>query len=529
MTRWRFVLAALGAAILIFAAWATRDMAMPRRTTIIEAGGCRLPVTIIEPEDSPAGGAVIAIHGLAANRRLMQTIGDDLAFDASLRVYLVDLPGHGDNIEAFSFARAQHCASALAKQLIDSGEIDPDKTAFLGHSMGGDIAIAMADSEPVAATIAISPGPLVLPRRMPTNLLIFSARYDLRLLKNQARELQRAAGGDRTDSADFLERRAFLLQKVSAADHSSLLFDQRVFDDTRDWIENSFQAAANNTDGVFSWNARSSWNQEQTSPGVRTQLRAVLQFLERSSPLLGLCGLAMLFPLAIQWVTRYAAISRGEEPLASPSWLLVLIEVGVAGLAAVLLLAFVVPLKFIRLYSGDYLASLGLVVALFLIALNSNAARKVLSFHMPAILAAAILGFAAILSFGAWLNWQMDDAWLNVPRWLRFAALLPFTWLFCFSEEAVLGPVTRGKSRALRYLVSLIMRLELWLACLVAVFFLSNGRVLIILLVVPLALISLLGRLAGDAIRLRTGSATGASLFGAILVSWLFAALFPLI
>ena len=92
-----------------------------------------------------------------------------------------------------------------------------------------------------------------------------------------------------------------------------------------------------------------------------------------------------------------------------------------------------------------------------------------------------------------------------------------------------MGPVTKGKSRALRYLVSFIMRLELWLACLVAVFFLSDGRVLIILLVVPLALISLLGRLAGDAIRLRTGSATGASLFGAILVSWLFAAVFPLI
>ena len=143
-------------------------------------------------------------------------------------------------------------------------------------------------------------------------------------------------------------------------------------------------------------------------------------------------------------------------------------------------------------------------------------------------MAAAILGVATILAVGAWLNWQLTDAWLNAPRWLRFFALLPVMWVFAYAEEIVLGPVELGRQRALRFLVAMALRLEIWLACVLAYYMLANGQVLILLLVTVFFMFSVLQRLGTDALRRRTGSAAAAVLFGAILASWLIASVLPL-
>jgi hypothetical protein len=55
-----------------------------------------------------------------------------------------------------------------------------------------------------------------------------------------------------------------------------------------------------------------------------------------------------------------------------------------------------------------------------------------------------------------------------------------------------------------------------------------SGQVLIPLLFVFLAAFSILQRLAADGVRRRTGSATAAILFSAILAAWFVAAVFPL-
>ena len=136
---------------------------------------------------NPVGTAIL-LHGLAANRRTMNYLGVDFA-GHGLRTYLLDLPGHGDNKDPFSFARAETCANATVESLVRDHKIDPATTLLVGHSMGGAIAIRMADREPVAATIAISPAPMVLPRRMPANLLIFSGGFDLWPMKREANDL----------------------------------------------------------------------------------------------------------------------------------------------------------------------------------------------------------------------------------------------------------------------------------------------------------------------------------------------------
>ena len=57
---------------------------------------------------------------------------------------------------------------------------------------------------------------------------------------------------------------------------------------------------------------------------------------------------------------------------------------------------------------------------------------------------------------------------------------------------------------------------------------LMSGQVLIPLLVVFLAAFSILQRLSADGVRKRSGSATAAILFSAILAAWFVAAVFPL-
>jgi hypothetical protein len=244
--------------------------------------------------------------------------------------------------------------------------------------------------------------------------------------------------------------------------------------------------------------------------------------------ILGLLGILVMFPAGATLVARFAGPARVESPGTRPSAALLLTEGVACAMAGVLLLGLGTPLHFLHLYSGAYLASLLLIVGVLLLILNFGYAMEYATFDGKRIAAAAILGFTTFLAIGAWLNWQLDDAWLNAPRWLRFAGLLPVLWLFAFAEEVVLGPPRHAKKRAERFAIFLSLRLEIFLACLLAYYMLASGQVLIVILFVYLALFSILQRLATDALRVRTGSATSAALFGAILASWFISTVFPL-
>ena len=503
MKKWEIALAIVGTILLVLSAWAIHRNELPHQETLLTADGCHMPATILEPSVKPRGVAIL-FHGLSADRRIMESLGDYFTSADGLRSYLFDLPGHGDNADKFSFSRADDCARIIVESLIRSGEMDPQRTILVGHSMGGAIAIRAADREPVAATIALSPAPMPLPRRMPANLLVFSAQYDLPILKRGARALAQAAGGDRTQADDFFEARAFHLQVVSWSDHASLLTDPRVFRKARNWIDLTLGIAGHES--------------VQSQSNLYTNI----------FPLVGLLVALLLFPfcasLSAKIVGPGAAYVSTVHPLAK----LVLVEGAACALATVLLLAAFNPLLLLHLYTGDYLASLLFIWGVLLLALNWKSAKQSQRWNAPALLSAAVLGFTVMLGVGAWLNWQTADLWLNAPRWLRFAALLPVMWIFCFTEEAFLGPVGKRRQRTTRSLVFLAVRAELWLACLFAHYALASGQVLILILAPSLVIFSMLQRLAADALRLRIGSPTATALFSAILAAWFIAAIFPL-
>ena len=509
MKRWPAVLAAIGAVLIACSAWALLRWSLPERRLLINEGSCHTPVTVLDPpgNQNPLA-SVVLFHGLAANSRLMTYLGTVFA-RAGWRVYLPDLPGHGKNTDRFTFARAQQCADSTVEFLERSGQINPKKTILAGHSLGGAIAIRMADRAPALATIAISPAPMIPPRRMPSNLLVVSAGFDIPALKREALALEQAAGGERTSVDDFSQDRAFHLEVTRYDTHTSLIQRARIAEECANWIHNSL------------------YPQDRKAFGLTAQLHQDV----RVPATLGLIGSLLLFPLG---ATFAAGICKNARPYqAESSWthtnyVLVLAEGAACAIAAALLLELGTPLKFLHLYSGDYLASLLLIIAVLLLALNHSSVRKALSFKPRGLVACAVLGFAAILVVGGWLNWRTTTGLLNAPRWLRFAELLPVAWLFCYAEEVVLGPLGQGKRPAMRFALSMALRAELWLACALMYYMFASGQALIMLLFVFLAAFSILHRLAADALLRRDCAPPETSLFSAILAAWFIAAVFPL-
>ena len=81
--------------------------------------------------------------------------------ELGLRVYIPDLPGHGRSPGPFTPEHAESCTGSLLRGLAARGMIIPDRTILAGHSMGGAIALRLADKFRPAGVIAISPAPMI--------------------------------------------------------------------------------------------------------------------------------------------------------------------------------------------------------------------------------------------------------------------------------------------------------------------------------------------------------------------------------
>ena len=543
MTRRELIAAALGLLLAGAAIWLPPIEKYVHSETLITES-CRIHTTqrasapVAENKD-----VAIIFHGLSANRKLMEPVAR-WAVATGLRAYLIDMPGHGDSAEPFSFERAEQCAAEFLTELTKRGVLDPRRTVLIGHSMGASIAIRLADRYHAAATIAISPAPLTpqpgpwqhatpytLPQRLPSNLLVFIASLDPFPIRDSAKQWA-AAGPDHSD-ADFTARRALRLTDLSLATHVSVLVDTRVALESADWLQRALAMPRYPSD-------------------LRTPPFAFA---------LALLGVMLLFPaVATLLLPRASAGATAGVPFATwkvyATW-------AAASLLAAVVLKFWIPLAALRLFSGDYLASFLLIVGLAAIAvyckqagcpilavfarvgplvpfLKSQISDPKFPFDLRlrqrrdgsprSILAATLLAFVAFLAASWLLAWQATDVWLNVARSLRFPFVLLAAFPYALAEELALGPPRTGTADVWRRLLrALALRAILFVAMLAAFLLLRSNQILIPLLALYLLLFSIAQRLGADAIRRRTGSAAVAAVFGAILTAWFIAAVFPLL
>jgi len=274
-----------------------------------------LAVRILEPERPPAAGTAVVFHGLASNRIIMQQAGQWLAAQG-FRVFLVDAPGHGETPGGFTHAATQDSYLRLLTELARNGisssgkkeVLNPQTTILVGHSMGAEMAVRLADYFPVAATVAFAPAPMVLPRRMPANLLVIGAQLDLPQMHASGQQLLQAAGGPRTSLEDFQQRRAADGIVVPWTAHGAVVLDSRALKAMASWA----RAAIGLTGPV------------ETPPGDPL-----------TGEILGIAGICLLFPLATTWIVRiFRANFPAEQKPAPFSVIAVIARWSVAALLA---------------------------------------------------------------------------------------------------------------------------------------------------------------------------------------------------
>jgi pimeloyl-ACP methyl ester carboxylesterase len=472
------------------------------KTVIASASGCNMRVDIVEPISGEPQGYVVLFHGLSANKRVMFFLAEGFA-NQNLRVFLPDFPGHGRTPGPFTPARAESCAASLVSELIDRRAIVPQRTILAGHSMGGAIAMRIASRFQVAGIIAVSPAPQHSGHGVGEDMLPFRGSVPppkRTLAIRGAWEPSSVRALDR----DYLESALDSTSEyrlIPSATHVSLLFDSDVARADREWIARVLD----------------------TSPEAMTPSRAAV-----FGVIVGLAGLCVLVvPFLIETVSRpilsspvFVPLPVGTPPLRA------LLQVLAASVIAAALLRLGVPLKFLRIFEGDYLASFFLLGGILLLSINWRIALVSFTLSSRTILTASFAAIALILLFGGWFDLTFFEAFLTLPRWPRLPAVALAVLPWHFAEEILLAPIG-AIGRAYRAALGLAFRVIPWLAMTAALLYFHSGEILIALLAAYFLIFFVLQRMAVDVVHRETRSALAAAVFGAILFAGLALAIFP--
>jgi dienelactone hydrolase len=471
------------------------------RRFLVDAAACKMDLQVLTRADlaaTPETGAVVLLHGISANRLIMQYLARSFA-ELGLRVYVPDLPGHGRSPGPFSPEAAEGCSLSLVRGLAARGMIVPERTILAGHSMGGAIAIRIAERFRPAGVIAISPAPMQpahgvtaenllfhsLPRLVP-NTRILVGQFEPKSFVDNAADLVSNSGDP---SAQFTV--------VPHATHVGMLFSPTVARSAQDWASRVLALPGN----------------------APLPSRANL-----SGCLIGLVGLLLLSgPFVREMAGKEPRTDLGAPGI--PGRPRGALEVILLSVIVMFLLHYWLPLRFLHLFEGDYLASFFLFAGLALILLHLKSARVQLRTPTTLLLAAA---FAAILLhflITGWFELTASETWLTIRQWERFPLFFAAASLFLFGVELIAGPAENGRTRYGYWLLLMILP---WLALSAGVLFFKTGEILLVLLSPYFALQFLLSGLGTQLVRRQTGSAAAAAIFGAILLAGFCLVLFPL-
>lgn len=472
------------------------------RRYIVDAGSCKMDVNIIQRgsgEVAPSENAVVLFHGLAANKIIMTYLAHAFA-NEGLRVIVPDLPGHGRSPGPFYPAHAEECATSLVRGMIARGLITPSHTILAGHSMGGAIALRVASHVRVPGVIAFSPAPMKAdhglspemllfsnPPPAPPNTLILAGQFEPGGLLGDARDL---AFSSSDSSAKF--------EIIPLDTHVSMMFSPTVAAKAQDWAAQVLHLPSS-----------------ATVPSRLGYLGSIL----------GLAGILLLAgPFLRELLGK--KVRQESSQGASLSALRLFLEFAAVSLIAVVILRFFVPLRTLRLFEGDYLASFFLISGLLLLALHPRRALRNWRVDPPIALSALFGGVILHLLVTGWLEITITGAWMNAQRWLRWPISFLAVFLFFYLLETLVGPALDTNYRRFMLLSLGLIGLS-WLSLVFAGFYLHSGQILPVLLVPFFATFFFFQRMGAFLVRRLSGSASAAALFGAIIFAGFCMVVFP--
>jgi pimeloyl-ACP methyl ester carboxylesterase len=495
--------ALVGVLLCALGFWLALATAYRQQTVVTDANSCRMAVNIIEPLAGAPQGSVVLLHGLSANKKIMDYVAHGFA-EQGLRVFVPDLPGHGRTGGPFSPARAEACTESFVRELMATHLLVPERTILAGHSMGGAIAARLASRVRVAGVLAISPAPMRAahgtspemllfenPPPLPSDALVTSGAWEPETMRGAAEDLV-ASRSDGSAKHVVIPR----------ATHVSLLFDQEALRASQDW----------------------------TAQVLRLDGRARLP---SRWPLLGFAmGFGGLILLTAPFLRELLGKSAITEPILQVKISRLFFEFIASSVLAVLLLRLDNFLRTLHVFEGDYFAGFLLIMGFFLLLFHPGGVRAIFRASPAAtqfrhILVATFSAFVVLFLFSGWFDLTFSAAWLTTARWLCFPAFFLATLPYHVAEEILAGPITsRGPLQ--RLALTLSLRLIAWVVLLGGIYFLHSGEILLMLLAPYFGFFCLLQRLSMDAVRRQTGSASAAAVFGAILMAGFSLAIFPI-
>ena len=485
MKRSHWIMGLIGLLLLSLSVWQILAAAQGLEVTTLHSSQPPLTVMIPEGTADESRPVVLVGHGFAGSTAVMRGFGLTLAH-AGYQVVLWDFDGHGANPRPLPSDGLEKNAETALKVAEAQRLINPAGIAILGHSMGSGVALTYGMTHPeTAVTILVSPVDREVTPDLPRNLLLMAGSLETRFA-DRAEDLLAEAGGPRRDPAAGTGRKLVIIPGV---EHISILFSPATHAAARDWLDATFSpqpGASDYTDRRVLWYALEVL-------GAFLIGAALAPLVAESSP-----ATKSTRPL---W-HRLAAMAGGSLGATLLLWL-----VGQVGLE--------LHETFGLLVGGYIILWFGIAGILSLLLLWERINWPSWSDMLGGLMAFAVLWLGVGL-----VGQSVWQVWLLIPPRLKhwpLSALLLLPWFLAF------GKMTQG--------VKPLGRMGWWLGCSAA---LAGGLFLalritpglgFIMILIPLFPI-ILGFHALAAAPHRR--AWPFALSGALFVSWLLLAVFPL-
>lgn len=196
-----------------------------------------VPLLYLVPEAAEAVPGVLVAHGFAGSKQLMLSYGHVLAH-AGYAVMLWDFDGHGANGTRLQRYELQQNLDVALQALLEQPQVDPNRLALLGHSMGSGVVMAagVQAADRFAATVAVSPTGAGVTPQAPHNLQLQAGSGEARFVAN-AEQLLAQAGGENANLAAGQGRELVVIPGV---EHITILFSDSSHDAALRWLDASF-------------------------------------------------------------------------------------------------------------------------------------------------------------------------------------------------------------------------------------------------------------------------------------------------
>jgi dienelactone hydrolase len=201
-----------------------------------------VPIAFIGPAHAMDGSRPLVLvgHGFAGSGTVMCAFAYTFAH-AGYVVALWDFAGHGANprplpADAMNGSLVPD-AEAVFREATRLGLADSRRLAILGHSMGSGVALTFGQVHPeTAATIAVSPVATAVTPALPHNLLLMAGSLEPSFVASAERRLAEA-GGAGGDPAKGTGRKLAVIQNV---EHLSILFAPQAHATALQWLDATF-------------------------------------------------------------------------------------------------------------------------------------------------------------------------------------------------------------------------------------------------------------------------------------------------